>query len=487
MTQRLATPHIDDEGLETLELGFDPDRVARPGFKLASFKDAALPVYVLTVKALIQERKPINPIEEGCLRAIDAGLVKTRDIHAFLGLGESVLNSILASLNAQELINYVGSSVGDASTSLTIKGQLAVEAASKLTVEEISLQLVYEPYLRRIEMLDPKFLDKPSIVKALGRMQIPLCGLKKPEAVDIPLEGIDKLLELRKRGEKTTRELLAIQRIERSETLFRPCTLLYFRAEVGRETQVAFYLDDKASLEHEAVFRDLGGPQEVGAAHVLADQLSNVVSQITLTDVSSPPEAREQAMPQAVSASGPLSSGKLVSENRVNVEALVKSDANPTLSHIRCHDHPMLLQDALLNSKERLMIISPWIRDGVVTDRFAQKLDSLLRGGVKVYIGYGLEEGNANEKPSITPKAEAALKALAKRYPHFTFIKIGNTHRKMLVSDHRFSVSTSFNWLSFKGDARDKPRDEAGVCIRKPEYIEQSFKDGLALMKSGYH
>jgi hypothetical protein len=486
MTKHPTMASINDDDLEALGLDFDPDRVARPGFRLASFKDAALPVYALTVKALVQERKPINPIEEGCLRAIDAGLAKTRDIQAFLGLGEVVLNSILASLNAQELINYMGSGKGDANASLTIKGRLAVEAASKMTVEEVPLQLVYDPYLKRVEMLDLKLLYKPASVKAMGRMQIPLCGSKKPEAMDIQLEGIDRLLELRKRDEKASRELLAIQRIERRETLFRPCTLLYFRAEVGRETQVAFYLDDQVSLEHEAVFRDLGGPQEVGAAHVLADQLSEVASQVRLTDASSPLDASTGASSQPESVKGSLGRGRLVSGNNLDVEALVKSEANPTLSHIRCQDHPMLLQDALLNSKDRLLIISPWIRDGVVTDRFVQKLDALLRSGVKVYIGYGLEEGNANEKPSITPNAESALTGLTRRHPGFTFIKVGNTHRKMLVCDQRFAVVTSFNWLSYKGDVRGKPRDEVGICIRKPEYIEQSFQDGLSLLRSGY-
>jgi hypothetical protein len=56
----------------------------------------------------------------------------------------------------------------------------------------------------------------------------------------------------------------------------------------------------------------------------------------------------------------------------------------------------------------------------------------------------------------------------------------------MLVCDQRFAVVTSFNWLSYKGDVRGKPRDEVGICIRKPEYIEQSFQDGLSLLRSGY-
>ena len=38
---------------------------ARPGYSLATFKQAALPVYLLTVRVLVLEKKPLSPIEEG--------------------------------------------------------------------------------------------------------------------------------------------------------------------------------------------------------------------------------------------------------------------------------------------------------------------------------------------------------------------------------------------------------------------------------------
>ena len=44
---------------EVLEQAAD----ARPGYELASFKEAGLPVYVLTVRVLTQDRKALSPIE----------------------------------------------------------------------------------------------------------------------------------------------------------------------------------------------------------------------------------------------------------------------------------------------------------------------------------------------------------------------------------------------------------------------------------------
>jgi phosphatidylserine/phosphatidylglycerophosphate/cardiolipin synthase-like enzyme len=62
----------------------------------------------------------------------------------------------------------------------------------------------------------------------------------------------------------------------------------------------------------------------------------------------------------------------------------------------------------------------------------------------------------AKSKLPITPQAEKDLKQLADRHKNFRFVYVGNTHRKTLVSDDSFAVVTSFNWLSFKGDPRDR-------------------------------
>lgn len=459
-------------------LDFDIEQVSRPGFKLAHFKDAALPVYQLTVKVLTLEKKPINPIEEGCLRAIDAGLGRTKEIREFLGLEDVVLNTVLASLNSQELINYMGASDGEATASLTLKGKGAVDLAHMSVPEERIIKLMFDPYLKRVVFHQPGLLWKPKEVRSEGRMEVPLCGAKRPEVENIPLEDIDAALERLRRPYEDSKELLAIRRIERREMLFVPCTMLYFRSETGSETQVAFYFDNRISVDHENAFRDLGGMEEVGAKHVLADQLSEVVNQAALA-----PSEKSQLLhlPKLTGGIRPEVKSEDVAPPPV---------VNPTLKNIRCHEHPGLLEDALINSKERLMIISPWIRHQVVTDRFVRNLEILLRNKVKVYIGYGLvdEDGRdkARGKLPISHKAERDLKGLEKRFKDFTFAFIGNTHRKVLVSDSRYAVTTSFNWLSFKGDPREKPRDEAGIYIAKQDYIDSTFRDCLDLIQRGY-
>ena len=54
------------------------------------------------------------------------------------------------------------------------------------------------------------------------------------------------------------------------------------------------------------------------------------------------------------------------------------------------YDHPILLQDALKAAKERLLIISPWVRAEVVDKDFLTDLEKLLSANVLVYIGHGI-------------------------------------------------------------------------------------------------
>ena len=116
-----------------------------------------------------------------------------------------------------------------------------------------------------------------------------------------------------------------------------------------------------------------------------------------------------------------------------------------------------------------------------------------MRNGVSVFIGYGLadEDGarqndKAKQKDPITPLAQRELETLRKRFDNLVIKFVVNTHRKMLVSDYRFAVVTSFNWLSFKGDPRSKARDEYGVILSDPKMLEEIFEDGLKLISEGY-
>jgi hypothetical protein len=43
------------------------------------------------------------------------------------------------------------------------------------------------------------------------------------------------------------------------------------------------------------------------------------------------------------------------------------------------------------------------------------------------------------------------------------------------LSDTRFVIVTSFNWLSYRGDPERTFRDERGILVALPDEIERHF------------
>lgn len=462
---------------------------ARPGYELASFKEAGLPVYLLTVRVLTLEKKPLGPIEEGVLKAVDAGLNTSEDVSAFLGLSLNVLVPVLAGLNTTELINYLkGSGQEQALISVTTKGRNALAEAATIQPQEKTVRICLDALTRRLLFISPVALNKPRFMKELGLYEVPTGSAKRPELEDIPLQEFDKALSLQNVRGDTKGELLSLRRIERRELNYLPCVMLFYRNMTERqEVVVGFWREDGPALQHETCFREFGGPEVVGAKllsngsagptdEVIA-QVAEYVPEPAIVELRAPEELPTSAsaaavMPTTVAALPPL-----------------------TLQSIECHEHPGLLKKALNSSQKRLLIISPWITSAVVDYGFISSLEALLRRRVDVFIGYGLDDGDDGRakgtgtekgRVAITKDAERELRALESKYRNFKLIYVGNTHRKTLVSDDSFAVVTSFNWLSFKGDPKKPPRDEGGVVIRKSEYVEAEFAKGMKLLDEGY-
>ena len=116
------------------------------------------------------------------------------------------------------------------------------------------------------------------------------------------------------------------------------------------------------------------------------------------------------------------------------------------------------------DSQERLLIISPWITSASVTREFIRQFEQLLRRKVKVYIGYGFGETKP-DKNSWDKQAQKAIQDLTRKYPNFKLKRLGDTHAKILISDRKFAIGTSFNWLSFRGYRSRIFRDERGTIV----------------------
>ena len=170
------------------------------------------------------------------------------------------------------------------------------------------------------------------------------------------------------------------------------------------------------------------------------------------------PEERWQADEQLSEATGKLKAS----------EAAL---AELPLRSLSVYEHPPILNKALTEAKERLMIISPWIRKKVVNKDFLTKLESLLRNQVKLYIGYGIGDGRCDPGPV------AKLQQLSANYENLKFMDFGNTHAKLLLYDRNCVCLGSFNWLSFKGDPDSPFRDEQSFLSSMAEVVDAKFSE----------
>ena len=377
---------------------------------------------------------------------------------------------------------------------LTQKGKQTVREAKLVAPEERTISLDFDGLLRR-PIPYQGWLLKPRDLKEAGVKEIPPFPPKRPEADDLKVKEVGRVLRQPGSPVELGRELLGIKAIERRELFFQPALALVYKAKIGDDVQVAFAINGRLSTEHEGAFARANGPKKLGILQSLAAGTPGWSENgvVPVGEVAGPPKEQElEAMKQAASAAqadlaearqgaqqADSEEEKRRAEEKVDAASKRLTQANSALAAIPVrgldvHEHAPLLEQALRESKQRLLIISPWIRAKVVNRSFVRQLENLLKLNVKVFIGYGLGEEDAQMNDSDR-RAEQDLKKLAGQYGHFSFIRLGDTHAKILISDRRFIVTTSFNWLSFRGDPNRTFRDEQGMFVGVPELVDERF------------
>lgn len=119
--------------------------------------------------------------------------------------------------------------------------------------------------------------------------------------------------------------------------------------------------------------------------------------------------------------------------------------------------HVNTLNDALSKSKHRIIILSGWVTDRVIDNTFKNLLLDALKRGVDIYIGYGYQSKIDKKISRAEQKnAEQTLKNLQSWCSKFEpegRLNIYNfpNHQKLLISDEKYMVCGSFNWLSNSG------------------------------------
>jgi hypothetical protein len=460
----------------------------RLGYDLINYREVGLPFYKISVVTLFQWRKSIPPIEEFILKAINLGLESTDNISGFLGLDQQTTLDAMSSLRSNENIDLLPNQDGLQVWKITKKGETTLREAIIIIPDERTIPIYFDGLLRVICSKNSSDLLKPREIQNKSILEISPSPSSAPELSELNPKEADEVFRKSEKQPKQKKDidLIAFKSIERRERFYQPALALIYKAkDKSNEIQVSFAIDGILSSAHEDAFALSGQIEKLRILEQLQNQPDkpevlakdifshNVIEQVKNTDTLTNELLTCQKTIELTKENGAIN--KQLEQRIKELEKQIATESNkPRI--LKMYEHRPLLEKSLSESKERLLIISPWIRANATNNDLINRLENLLKKGVVVYIGYGIG-GSEDKKYPADIKAEESIQNLAKRYANFHLKDLGNTHAKILISDNNYAVVTSFNWLSFKGDANWKFRDERGTMVCDNEEIEQLFKD----------
>lgn len=428
----------------------------RPGLQLISVVDAAVPVTILRVDVLAQERKPLPLLDEFILRFVHAEVRDIDEIAALLGLQREQVVSTVAGLISSNTLTRSW----DGRIYLTAVG---LEAARDLAAVQPVLAQLNVPFDRLV--WDAEDYARSSLIKKRDAQEagLELLPAKKNARVDLNDLTVERFNELVESREDRTRqaEVLRIRKIASQNIhLYMPAQLLVYGEVDSGEVELGLCIEGDLRPSHGLELAAVDAVLKLGISVAPPDPRPTLAPELEEQRVS-----REQVdVLRAAGDQPPAGEGPAPETSPKRVEDFA-------VRSVGVHEHPQLLSQALNSAKKRLLIIAPWVKGAVVNTDFIAALERRLRAGVEVHIGHGYGPDDSGSDDFALRK----LNNLAARYDKLRVVRLQNTHAKILIFDDQW-ITTSFNWLSFKGDPNRTYRMEEGTLVQIPSEADKAFQ-----------
>jgi len=474
-------------------------RSAPSGSELISYREVALPLFRVDVDLLVLDQKPLPPIQEHVLRAVEVGLYNTEEIADFLGIDSSVVRSTVAELLSSDDLILTGGSGDDHvhRLKLTTKGRHTAREASQVQAVETTLQVWVDGLTRQVLSISKDRQWFPAgQASTRGLVEIPASPRKAPGEAEVALEMIKERIREESATRRSSFEAIALTGLGKIRRFAREALALAYEVP-GEDLSISLVIDGKLSEAHSDVFararkrsaRDVKAEDWRDAKKISAEVPGELLAKVASSELTERIEAeradlREEEGRLIEAAEG--RGGEQLEEMRSDLARSAARAAeleaqleNISIRQVQAWEHRGYLERALDQAAERILIVSPWIRYEVVDDQFIKRLRETLERGVEIWIGYGISKEvkhRSKAKGAADREAERKLKLLAEDFPGRCRVnRFGDTHAKVLVCDSRFSILTSFNWLSFRGDEQLEFRDERGYYVAIPAHVDALF------------
>ncbi|MFI5705171.1 phospholipase D-like domain-containing protein [Streptomyces xanthochromogenes] len=456
---------------------FSPDSLlavrfhnARPGLELVAIIDAALPVALVTADVLAQDRKRIPLLDEFVLRLVNSKVTTETAIAGLLGLPERMVNQTVAAHFSADRLDHSqpgpGQPPGARTLRLTPRGQETAREMAAITPVRVSQAVIFDQLLGKAKPYDRRTVIPRRDAQDTDMLLLPATHSGPVEMSDISAADLNSLL--RERG-NSDREVLQVKDVTQAPARrVMPAKLLVYADADRTDIQIGVVVDGELSHAHEIALIGHGGAKTLGITveapaerPVLEPELEE--ARVALQEVT---QLRAEQAALQLGPASPLPEPSSVESAADEIRA------------IGVFEHAELLDEALTQARRRILIISPWIKKAIITTDFLSKLESRLTRGVTVHIAYGYEQNDTKTDPVAVRK----LENLATRYSDkFTFTRLKSTHAKILIFDDTW-ITTSFNWLSFKGDPHRTYRMEEGSLVRSRHTADSQYHRYLELI-----
>lgn len=429
------------------------------GLELYGQMPVGIPVEIHKIELDIARETPYPFPNEMILRLISHGISTTREMASFLGIEEElVLDFALDEVQAQTIFQHQGG------FRLTRLGIERLDEMMALLIERKNLSIGWDTLsgrlsevprdsraLEKIAESDPDFTVVPQIR--------PSQPDKKHKREKFDLDEINGLLS------KGSSAIRLVSQKSTGGLRFRPAHLLVFSDTSATQIELRIIADGEEVQEYQQWINTEYFREALGVR--VEPQLEDAIdaSETAL-------RAFEETSPESLKAIGELSAAIEFLEEEAETSLISESPKSSTPQEVKqfsVFEHPEFLAESLRSARQRLLVVSPWITSKVVDSLFLRNLENLLSRGVEVDIVYGIK---GDERSS--QKAIRELCQLSRNFTNLRFYQHENNHSKILIVDD-VVITSSFNWLSFKGDASKTFRREEGTLVKGAAYADQVY------------
>lgn len=483
------------------------------GYVLADWYDAAFEFWTLQLNVLLQEEQPLPLVDRFVLRSLSLGLTDINDIGGVLGLEHAIVYQAMDRLNRSGYLLIVPARETHAErVTLTDKGHTVLKtlrfSQSIEDVFTICQDAVTGKFHKRRDLLTHRK------VKGSGFFQL------KPNIGSAASVDQLRIGEIRKIWDETQHEMPKYQRgkrllnilsVEKSYPGFYSMRILQYVRELDGDVQVQVYDNAARSREHEEALRNMHNTgmnllrmerrQEMSVANDKIEEF--VTSKISSADIEAARRKQaevDQLKHQIAQAEDQLSNSNIVVADdrqkefispdieaelfalRAEVDRQKKElrklkDGQSDVEVLSMLEHRPKMLEVLREAQIQVVIISPWLKSWAINSEFLKELESALKRGVEIIIGYGFEKQPDDDEKKLLQQ----LKKLGRKSQKWklTLHRLQDSHAKIILWDHRSMIITSFNWLSFAGKPDWGNRVEFGTLIRKPDLVQQTWSELL--------